>query len=262
MLVQPDANAKFARAKWWPEVFHPSPIASLWHCVNSFDVIINFHFIIVSETLHSWGGYFDPFFFQSLLEEIYGEPVMGTPTPAQFLKNSSRFTNEQDLNKHTRMRAFEAVVPRTKKVENFQVIALSNAGGKFANPLQSRSIPSWSNLQEWSAKLRQSPGRCIQVQEGGEIVLHNISTLKTAQLLHEIRECKDAVERELTFFSSPKNTPRSIQKKIDVETMTSFRELVHYSLSTEPIKEYDMLPGDLARLCIISSKSPLNTTSF
>ena len=188
-------------------------------------------------------------FFQSLLEEIYGEPVMGTPTPAQFLKNSSRFTNEQDLNKHTRMRAFEAVVPRTKKVENFQVIALSNAGGKFANPLQSRSIPSWSNLQEWSAKLRQSPGRCIQVQEGGEIVLHNISTLKTAQLLHEIRVCKDAVERELTFFSSPKNTPRSIQKKIDVETMTSFRELVHYSLSTEPIKEYDMLPGDLARLC-------------
>ena len=82
-----------------------------------------------------------------------------------------------------------------------------------------------------------------------KIVLYNNESIRTCKRLHSIRYIQSIVEREIAFFSSPKMTPRSINKKLDTEALTSFRKYIHDTVSSYTIKDFDMLPGELAYLC-------------
>ena len=166
---------------------------------------------------------------------------------ALVVKNSHHFTNEE-LRNYTRIRAFEGIIPKTKAIENYQ-ICTPGPDVEYDNPVISNSIPSTTNLQKWRLELLKSPGKCIRIQRGGRLVYFNLESVEIAKLLHSIQNCKYAVERELSFFASPKNTPRSVSKVIDDVAMSEFRELVHNSNSSQPLHEFNMLPGELAALC-------------
>ena len=172
-------------------------------------------------------------------------------TSAVMLKNSHCFSHDE-LSNYTRRIAFEGKVPKTRSIKtNYTIVSsCSSTSVEFIDPLKEKTIPSTSDLKKWSTELKKAhTGSFIQFNEGGKIVNFNQNTIKTAEQLHAIRDCKDCVERELAFFSSSRNIPRCIVKPIDVEAMTSFRELVHNSGSSNVLEDFDMLPGELARLC-------------
>ena len=83
----------------------------------------------------------------------------------------------------------------------------------------------------------------------GEQCRYDLIAILIAPKLHNPREIKQAVEKELTYLFSPRMKPVLITKNIDYNTLEKFIELIHNIPYLSKLGSFDVLPEELARPC-------------
>ena len=79
----------------------------------------------------------------------------------------------------------------------------------------------------------------------GEQCRYDLIAILIVPKLHNSREIKQAVEKELTYLFSPRMKPVDI----DYNTLERFIKLIHNTAYLSKLGSFDVLPEELARPC-------------
>ena len=138
-------------------------------------------------------------------------------------------------------------------IDNFQVVHYKNKQ-VVNDPCTENFVPTISTLLRWQSELVKAQEIAadyffIEFSFAGLKKRFDLSCVMDAQKLHRARECKQAVEKELSFISSSKSIPRSDKKKLDMNALGTFVSLIHEKPYLDQLEVYLMVPEELARLC-------------
>ena len=121
----------------------------------------------------------------------------------------------------------------------------------ITDPCKSSFIPPQTNLLKWQTELVRAnlaKGNYIVEFQLGGLQRYDIESIKACIKLHVAREIKQAVTRELNWFSSSLLLPKSVHEQLPVPEINAFKSMIHNHEYLTKLNNLDMLPDELARV--------------
>ena len=163
----------------------------------------------------------------------------------------TEFFNHEELHNFTRKRAFECYIPRTKIITGYHLVKLQEPF-KITDPCKARFIPPQATLNQWQVELNRTSVAvetyAIEFEFLASSETYDIEAVFLAQKLHKARDVKQAVRKELEWFSSTTLIPNSIHISLPVVSMNAFKSFIHDSSYLDKLPLFDMVPEELARV--------------
>ena len=123
---------------------------------------------------------------------------------------------------------------------------------KITDPCKARFVPPQATLNQWQVELNRTSVAvktyAIEFKFLASSGTYNIEAVFLAQKLRKARGVKQAVRKELEWFSSTTLIPKSIHISLPVVSMNAFKSFIHNSSYLDKLPLLDMVPEELARV--------------
>ena len=123
---------------------------------------------------------------------------------------------------------------------------------KITDPCKARFIPPQATLNQWQVELNRTSVAvetyAIEFKFLASSGTYDIEAVFLAQKLHKARDVKQAVRKELEWFSSTTLIPKSIHISLPVVSMNAFKSFIHNNSYLDKLPLFDMVPEELARV--------------
>ena len=166
-----------------------------------------------------------------------------------YVYKETEFFNHEELHNFARKRAFECYIPRTKIITSYHLVKLQEPF-KITDPCKARFIPPQATLNQWQVELNRTSVAvetyAIEFKFLASSGTYDIEAVFLAQKLHKARDVKQAVRKELEWFSSTTLIPKSIHISLPAVSMNAFKSFIHNSSYLDKLPLFDMVPEELA----------------
>ena len=124
---------------------------------------------------------------------------------------------------------------------------------KITDPCKARFIPSQATLNQWQVELNRTSvvvveAYAIEYKFLVSSETYDLEAVFLAQKLHKVRDVKQAVQKELGWFSSTTLIPNSIHISLSVVSMNAFKSFIHNNSYIDKLPLFDMVPKELLRV--------------
>ena len=117
-------------------------------------------------------------------------------------------------------------------------------------PCKARFIPLQGTLNQWQVELNRTPvvvkTYAIEFKILASSETYDFEAVFLAQKLHKDRDVKQAVRKELEWFSSTTLIIKSIHISLPVVSMNAFISFIHNNSYLDKLPLSDMVPEELA----------------
>ena len=117
---------------------------------------------------------------------------------------------------------------------------------KITDPCRARFIPPQASLNQWQVELNRTSVAvetyAVELKFLASSGTYDIETVFLAQKLHKARDVKQAVRKELEWFSSTTLSPKSIHISLPVVSMNAFKSFIHSNSYLDKLPLFDMVP--------------------
>lgn len=115
------------------------------------------------------------------------------------------------------------------------------------DPYSLNSIPPEGQLKEWKEEImKRNDQACYAETPSGKFSLGSIQNMLK---IHEIKNMKAAVEREIVWFSQDYAKPRAVTEHPPAKAITNFQQMLYLHKYDESIRPHGITPTELSMIC-------------
>ena len=117
--------------------------------------------------------------------------------------------------------------------------------GNSTDPFALNSIPPESQLKEWKKQMGNSQACYAETASGN----FNLSSIQNMLKIHEIKNIKAAVEREVVWFSQDYVKPQTVAEHPPAKVIMNFQKMLYSNKYDEAILPHGITPTELSMIC-------------